>query len=82
VTYPDGPTASTFATIVVSSRAASASSNAARKSSSVRTVVVLGTPAAAAIDAMSLPVAVAVGKPPTERRLSLSNTTCTRFGGR
>jgi len=32
--------------------------------------------------APKLPVDVAVGKPPTESRLSLSNTTCTRFRGR
>ena len=29
----------------------------------------------------SLPVEVAVGKPPTESRLSLSKTTCRRFFG-
>ena len=33
-----------------------------------RTVAVRGTPAAAAMPAMSLPVAVAVGKPPTDRQ--------------
>ena len=36
----------------------------------------------AAIAARSLPVDVAVGNPPTDSRLSLSNTTCTRFFGR
>ena len=40
-----------------------------------RTVRVLGTPAAAAMPARSLPVDVAVGKPPTDSRLSLSKTT-------
>src|SRR4051812_17942109 len=82
VTKPAGPLASTFATIVVSSRAAMASSNAATKSSTVRTVTARGMPAAAAIAVMSLPVDVAVGNPPTDSRLSLSNTTCTRLRGR
>ena len=31
--------------------------------------------------ARSLPVDVAVGKPPTDSRLSLSNTMCTKFLG-
>ena len=58
---------------------ASASRTRRVNSSSVRTVAVRGTPAAAAMPAMSLPVDVAVGKPPTESRLSLSNTTCTQI---
>src|SRR6478672_8856691 len=82
VTKPAGPLASTFATIVVSSCAAMASSNAATKSWMVRTVTARGMPAAAAMAVMSLPVDVAVGNPPTESRLSLSNTTCTRLRGR
>ena len=41
-----------------------------------------GIAAAAAMPARSVPVAVAVGKPPTDSRLSLSNTTCTRCFGR
>src|SRR5262249_54890837 len=82
VTKADGPTASTFATSVVKSRAVSASAKPRVNSSIVRTVAVRGTPAAAAMPARSLRVEVAVGKPPTDSRLSLSNTTCTRLRGR
>src|SRR6185295_3012929 len=75
VTYDDGPTGSNLATMVVRSPAPSASSNARVKASSPKTRSVRGTPAAAAMAARSLPVAVAVGKPPTDSRLSLSKIT-------
>ena len=61
---------------------ASASSKAPANPSRSRAVAVRGTPAAAAIAARSLPVDVAVGKPPTDSRLSLSKITWTWFLGR
>jgi hypothetical protein len=47
-----------------------------------RTIVLLGTPAAFATAARSVPAPVAVGNPPTESSDSLSKITCMRFLGR
>src|SRR5947209_8647751 len=74
VTYFVGPAASTLATMVVSSLDDRARLTACTNSSQVVTVAVCGTPAAFAVAARSVPVAVAVGKPPTDSRLSLSKT--------
>jgi hypothetical protein len=76
-----GPTASTLATRQASSSASIAALAAAVNSSRLVTVRAPGMPAALATPARSVPVLVAVGKPPTESRLSLSNTIWVRFGG-
>src|SRR6266566_4864590 len=74
-----GPTASTFDTIVVSLLLFSASDTLSLRPSGVLASITLGTPDALAMPARSVPVDVAVGKPPTERRLSLSKTMCRDF---
>jgi len=76
-----GPTASTLATTQVSSGASIAAVAAAVNSSRPVTVRALPIPAARAMPARSEPVEVAVGNPPTDSRLSLSNTRWVRLGG-
>ena len=78
-----GPTASTFATIVVISSAAKASATASMNWKTVWASRTRGQPAARAIAARSVrPDAVWDTKPPVESRLSLSKTMCVRLGGR
>ena len=65
---PAGPTASTFATSTVRSLRSMASLNRSEKSCTVLAVAVCSTPEARAMPAKSVPVEVAVGKPPTDNR--------------
>ena len=76
-----GPTASTLATTTARWPAARAARALAVKSSRSVAVVASSIPAARAMPARSDPVEVAVGNPPTDSRLSLSNTRWARFGG-
>ena len=77
-----GPIASTLDTMIDKPSRSEASAKACSAASTVSASVTCSAPAFSAIPARSVPVPVAVGNPPTDNRLSLSNIQWVKFGGR